>query len=234
MHQLLLGETHRAQREGKLAEAAHLKAIELEPRLAGPYLRLGGLYAASGQFDDALAKVAEALKGNPNNAGALRLGGTIHEWRGAIPKAREFYEKVLALNPRFAPAANNLAWILSEHGSDKDNALTLAQTAKEQAPEDPHVTDTLGWIFYRRGVHQRALALLKDSAAKLPCNTMVQYHLGMVSAQLGDKEAARQALSIVAAATTPFPGQDEAKKALAAGSGLAIQHPRRTVLLLAA
>ena len=162
------------------------------------------------------------------------LAGAIHERRGNIPKARESYEKVLALNPRFAPAANNLAWILSEHGGDKDRALALAQTAKELAPENPQVSDTLGWILYRRGVHQRALALLKDSAARLPCNTMVQYHLAMVSAQLGDKEAARQALSIAAAASAPFPGQDEARKALAAGSGLAIQHPRRRVLLLAA
>ena len=83
-------------------------------------------------------------------------------------------------------------------------------------PEDPQVSDTLGWIFYRRGVHPRTLALLEDSAARLPCNTMVQYHLGMVSAQPGDKEAARQALSIAAAAPTPFPGQDEARKAFAA------------------
>jgi len=45
---------------------------------------------------------------------------------------------------------------------------------------------------------------------------MIQYHLGMVSAQVGDKDAACQALSIAAAATTPFPGQDEARKALAA------------------
>ncbi|MBI1958579.1 MAG: hypothetical protein HYS36_05045 [Candidatus Rokubacteria bacterium] len=49
----------------------------------------------------------------------------------------------MALNPRFAPAANNLAWVLSEHGSDWDKALTLAQTAKEWAPEDPQVSDTL-------------------------------------------------------------------------------------------
>ena len=71
------------------------------------------------------------------------LGGTIHEQRDDIPKARESYEKALALNPRFAPAANNLAWILSEHGGDRDRALALAQTAKEQAPEDPRVSDTL-------------------------------------------------------------------------------------------
>jgi len=50
---------------------------------------------------------------------------------------------VLALSPRFAPAANNLAGVLSEHGGDKDKALALAQTAKELVPEDPHVSDTL-------------------------------------------------------------------------------------------
>ena len=163
-----------------------------------------------------MARVGKAIEVNPRNIGALMLAGVIHERRGDHPKAREHYEKVLALNPRFAPAANNLAGVLSKHGGDKDKALTLAQTAKELAPEDPGVSDTLGWILHRRGLHQRALALLKDSAARLPCNTMIQYHLGMVSAQLDDKEAARQALSIAAAAPTPFPDRDEARKALAA------------------
>ena len=60
---------------------------------------------------------------------------------GGVPAAR--HEKGLALTPRVAPAANNLAWILSEHGGDRDRALALAQTAKEQAPEDPHLSDTL-------------------------------------------------------------------------------------------
>ena len=62
----------------------------------------------------------------------------------------------------------------------------------------------------------KSVVFPKNSAAKVPCNTMVQYHLGMVSAQLGDKDAARQALSAAAASPTPFPGQDEVKKALAA------------------
>jgi uncharacterized protein HemY len=83
------------------------------------------------------------------------------------------------MNPRLVVAANNLAWIYSEHGGDPEKALQLAQTAKQEAPEDPRVSDTLGWILYKRGVYQRALALLKDSASKLPDNPQVQYHLGM-------------------------------------------------------
>jgi hypothetical protein len=31
--------------------------------------------------------------------------------------------------------------------------------AKEEAPAEPQVSDTLGWILYKRGIYQRALAL---------------------------------------------------------------------------
>ena len=72
------------------------------------------------------------------------------------------------MNPRSALAANNLAWLLAEHGGDKERALQLAQMAKELAPEDASVSDTLGWILYQRGIYHRALALFNESAAGLP------------------------------------------------------------------
>ena len=141
--------------------------------------------------------------------------GTVYEMKGDIPKARETYEKVLAINPRFGAAANNLAWIYSEHGGDKDKALQLAQTAKEIMPDDPRVADTLGWILYKRGIYQRALALLKESASKLGNNPQVQYHLGMAYQQAGEKTAAREALRAAVESKAEFPGKDEARKALA-------------------
>src|SRR5262249_58187781 len=105
-------------------------------------------------------------------------GGLVYQTKGDIPKAQEAYEKTLKLNPRFAPAANNLAVLYSEHGGDKEKALELAQRAKEAAPDDPHISDTLGWILYKRGVYQRAVTMLKESAAKLPDNLEGQYHAG--------------------------------------------------------
>jgi len=103
------------------------------------------------------------------------------------------------------------------HERQRDLPKAREHSEKALAPEEPHVSDTLGWIFYRRGLHQRALALLKDSAAKLPGNPKVQYYLSMAAAAAaGDKEAARHALSVAAAVPMPFPGQDEAKTALAA------------------
>src|SRR5262249_48102257 len=141
-------------------------------------------------------------------------GGLVYQTKGDIPKAQQAYEKVLLLNPRFAPAANNLAWLYSEHGGDKEKALELAQMAKEAAPDDPHISDTLGWILYKRGVYQRAAGLLSESAAKLPDNPVIRYHAGLAALKVGDKEGARKALTAAVNAPVTFTGKDEARKAL--------------------
>lgn len=210
----LLGRVYRVRGEKALAEAAYLKALALELGLVGPYLELASLYAAQGKYDQALGKLNEGLRVNPDNVVALMLSGTLYHRKGEIAKAREAYEKVLALNPRFAPAANNLAWLYLEQGGNLERALQFAQTAKELAPDEPHISDTLGWIFYKRGVYQGALTLLKESASKLPENPEVQYHLGMAYWKVGDKEQAKQVLRLAATSPTNYVGKDEAKKVL--------------------
>jgi Flp pilus assembly protein TadD len=204
-----------ARGDARAAEQAFLKAIDLDPRLFAPYVALGNIYLQAGQYEQALLKFNDLIKGNPNDPSPYMLSGIVYEVKGDIPKAREAYEKAVGLNPRFAAAANNLAWIYSEHGGDKDKALQLAQTAKEQAPDDPRISDTLGWILYKRGVYQRALALLKESAAKLPDNAQVQYHLGMAYRETGDKDSAKKALKLAVSLPQSFTGKDEAHKALA-------------------
>src|SRR5262249_50139409 len=126
----LLGNVYLARSEGQLAEAAYLKAIDLNPQLFDAYLALGRLYGRTQRYDEALAKLDQALAVDPKNAGTYMLIGIIHEQRGAIPQAQAAYEKALQLNPRLGPAANNLAYLYSEHGGDKEKALALAQTAK--------------------------------------------------------------------------------------------------------
>jgi Flp pilus assembly protein TadD len=215
-HQMLLAGVYIARREAGPAETAYLKAIELDPKMSEPYRLLAALYADTKRYDQALARLGDALKARPNDTAALMLTGVIYEQKGDTAKARDAYEKVLAVEPRAAAAANNLAWIYSEYGGDKDKALQLAQMAKEVAPDDPRVSDTLGWILYKRGVYQNALSLLRDSAGKLPGNPQVQYHLGMTYAQLGDQANARKALNAAIGSPADFSGKDEARKTLAA------------------
>ena len=210
----LLGNVYFAQGKNDEAEPAFLKAIQLEPRLSASYTNLAAIYAGRKNLDQAITKLDEAHKVAPKNLAPLMMLGLVHQQRGDIPRAEEAYVTALGVNPRFAPAANNLAWLYSEHGGDKEKALQLAQTAKEAAPDDPRVSDTLGWILYKRGVYQRALTLFEESAAKLPDEPAVQYHLGLAYAKVGNKDGARKALKAATSTKREFPDLAAARRAL--------------------
>jgi putative PEP-CTERM system TPR-repeat lipoprotein len=213
--QYLLGMVYLARREEALAEGAFLKAAELEPTMVDAYVRLGDLYQASGRYDEALAKANEALRISPQALVPQMVMGVVYYRKGDAAKAQKVYERVLMLHPRFALAANNLAWLYSEHGGDQAKALQLAQAAKGMAPEDPNVSDTLGWILYKSGVYQRAAGLLRESAGKLPDQPVVQYHLGSALLKVGDRDGARAALTAAVNSPAGFSEKDEARKALA-------------------
>jgi tetratricopeptide (TPR) repeat protein len=210
----LLGRMHQARREREAAERAYLKAIELEPGLMTAYVDLSGLYLGADQPDQALARLEDAVARNRSSPLTHTLMGSVYEQKGDIPSAARAYEKALSLNGRFVPAANNLAYLYSEHGGDQAKALQLAQLAREAAPEDPYIADTLGRILYKSGVYQRALALLQESADKLPGSPEVQYHLGMAAHKTGDRETARRALTAAVSSPATFPGKTEASSLL--------------------
>jgi tetratricopeptide (TPR) repeat protein len=212
---MLQGEIYLNTGDFPRAESAYLKTIELDPRLTESYLRIGNILAATGKYDQALARLQEAVKVNPRSVGAHMLLGVIQERRNEIPQAMKAYERALELAPRFAPAANNLAWLHTEHGGDKEKALELATLAKQLLPDDPRITDTLGWVLYKRGINDSALAMLTDSVGKLPNDPMIQYHLGMAQLKAGDKESARRNLLAAASAKTDFSGKADAQRALA-------------------
>ena len=56
---------------------------------------------------------------------------------------------------------------------------------------------------------------MKESASKLPNQPVVQYHLGLASLKVGDKDGARAALAAAVSSPASFPGKDEARRALA-------------------
>jgi len=212
--QFLLASTHRLRKENAQAEAAYTKALELDQAFVPAYVALGQMYLASQDDQKALAKFEQAIAVNANDVISRMTIAQIHLNRGDHAKAKAAYEHILAAKPRFAPAANNLAWILAQNGSDKERALQLAQIAKEGAPDDPFVSDTLGWILHQRGVHERAWTLIKDSAAKQPGNPEIQYHAGVLAQKMGQPEVAKEHFQRVVSAGGKYPDKDKAVKAL--------------------
>jgi tetratricopeptide (TPR) repeat protein len=119
------------------------------------------------------------------------LWSIAHHMSGHEAEARKGYEELLEKNPRFAPAANNLAFMLAEKDEDLPRAFLLAQAARDAAPDDPQVADTLGWVLFKQRAYPRAEAILKEAAEKMPDNAEVFYHLGMAQQEMQRTDEAR-------------------------------------------
>jgi Flp pilus assembly protein TadD len=164
--------------------------------------------------EKAIQEFNSALQKDPNSIPALMSLGIIYDMQKNYDKAKEYYQKALRVNPKFPPAANNLAYLYLERGGNVDEALGLAQTAKAQLPDDPHISDTIGWAYYKKNIFSRAIDYLKEAKEKLPNNPAIRYHLGMAYYKNGDKELAKKELKKALELDPKFSGAEEAKEVL--------------------
>jgi tetratricopeptide (TPR) repeat protein len=78
------------------------------------------------------------------------------------------------------------------------------------SPEDPFIMDSLGWVEFRLGKLQEALAILKRAYSLKP-DADIAAHLGEVMFQLGQKE---EALKLWKSALEKSPGNDVLQETL--------------------
>jgi len=154
------------------------------------------------------------LTRNPKSVGANTMLAMLLEQRGQQAEAEKEYQRVLSIDPRAAVAANNLAWMYVASNRNLDEALQLAQTAYQRIPEDPNINDTLGWIYYRKNMADRAIPHLEASAQKSPKTADFHLHLGFAYIQTGNSEKARRALKQAFALKPELERSPEAVKAL--------------------
>jgi putative PEP-CTERM system TPR-repeat lipoprotein len=212
---LLAAEVARATMDAAGIEAAYKGALQADPATLDAYLGLGRYYASQSRMPEAQREFEALAAKQPRSVGAHTMVAMTMQVQGKTEDARRKYEQVLQLDPRAPVAANNLACIYSESGGNLDIALQLAQTAKGGLPDRPEVNDTLGWIYYKKGLPAMAVRPLEEAVRKDQKNADYRYHLGMVYAKTGDSARARQELNAALALNPALPGAAEARKALA-------------------
>jgi putative PEP-CTERM system TPR-repeat lipoprotein len=210
----LRAKVYLAQQDIPHAEADLLKAVELDADLEPAYILLAQLYVSSNRQNLAISKLNAFVEKHKTVATLMQLA-TIHEQLKDFPAARDAYEKLLTVSGDFTPALNNLAVMYSEHLGRLDIAYDLAKKAREIAPNEPHMADTLGWILFKRGEYDNAVRPLREAASALADNPEIQFHVGMAEYMVGDEAPARVALQRAADGSTDFAGKDEARQHLA-------------------
>ncbi|HWR52392.1 MAG TPA: tetratricopeptide repeat protein [Bryobacteraceae bacterium] len=185
-------------RSGKVGDAIMYfnELIKVNPKAADIHLKLGECYTIQGDTTKAVASYQRARELQPNDALThLRLG-MLYDGLGRRDQARPIYEQVLKLQPDNPFALNNLAYLIAETGGDLDQALALAQRAKQRLPQHPDVADTLGWIYIKKNLSDSAIQVFRDLVSKQPARSTYRYHLGLALYQKGDKAGARRELSV--------------------------------------
>ena len=121
--------------------------------------------------DLAAEKLATALLLSPNNAEALNIMGMNYEDLGDRQEALKFFQKSVAVNPKYVWVHNNLArrYLLDNHLDQAYHYINagLALAEKLPASEDRSeitslLTKNLVWLLINRQEPDRALPLLEQ------------------------------------------------------------------------
>ena len=184
------------------------KAIQMEPKALLSYMQLANVYQVQGKMDDAIGTYQKALAVAPDNSAVLGALGNAYLSKGDVKAAQQAFEKANNLSPHDPLLQNNLAWVYAMQGQNLDVALTLAQQAKQTAPNLPQINDTLGWIQYKKGNYLIAVGLLNEVVQKLPQNPEYRYHLGMALSGAGQKDRAKEELKKALQLTPPLDHED--------------------------
>lgn len=190
--QSLLGEWY--VNAGNLAEArkAFEAAKNADPAYLPSDLSLAGIDLRDMHADAARDRLRPILAANPTNVPALLLSAQAERAAGSSTEEIARYRSVLAIDDSNPIALNNLAYELAT--VDPEEALKLAQRVVELAPENPSALDTLGWVYYRKGVYGTAISYLKSAVEKGP-SARRQFHLAVSYLKSGQKELGQQLLN---------------------------------------
>lgn len=213
----LKGELLLLQKKPEAAAAALEAALTRNPRQLGA-LRL--LVLAYAQNPD-LEKVKQELAAKTADPKAplfyTMAEAMFYERLKDYQRAREVYEQMIKRGVFVGLAKNNLAYLYAEHLATPENlqqALALVNEILDEAPEDPNILDTKGWILCKMGDYRQAQSYLTQAAETAPNNPTLKYHLAFCEAKLGEIDKAKNDLEKMLELKINFPERAAAETLL--------------------
>lgn len=140
----------------------------------------------------------QALEANPRDARAWFLLGVLTAEHGNPVKAAELFGKAVEFDSAVPRHHAHLARCLTALNR-QDEARAAAERAIALDPKDALTLDTIGVVFSRTGLHERAADFFERAAAIEPGNAGFQQNLGTARQFAGDFEGAENALRAAAA-----------------------------------
>ena len=144
------------------------------------------------QYSSAYEVLSVKALTDPTDYELLYDQATIAEKLGRLDEMERILRVIMAGKPDYQHAYNALGYSLAERKVRLPEARQLILKALELAPNDPFITDSLGWVEFQSGNLAEALRILQGAYDSKP-DAEIAAHLGEVLWVIGKRE---QALTI--------------------------------------
>lgn len=181
----------------KDAKRCLARALQIDNRRSTAATALAQLQFAQGEISQATDSAAQAGGGSGELLMAYRA-----QQQNRTERAMADYERALRAGDQSEVAANNLAWLYAQQGIRLDRALVLATSASKDAPSNPAVLDTLGFVHLQRREYSEAVKVLETAALLAreghagtdngELTRQIHHHLALAYLRVGQTDAAQQ------------------------------------------
>jgi len=177
------------QEKGDIKKAINYlkEAINKTPDDPELFYYLSTFYEDTKKFKDAETALKKAIEISPNEEKFLfRLGVVYDKWNRKEDSIKTM-KALIKLNPEHANALNYLGYTYADLGINLDEAERLIKEALKYKPDDGYITDSLGWVYFKKGLFAEALNLLKKAVELVPDDPIMLEHLGDAYLKTNDR-----------------------------------------------
>ncbi len=156
------------------------RALDRNPKLIAAQIGISRVCHLLGRWEEAADHFSAAMALDPTNANIVCSRGDLLADMGRYRDALADYARTIELNPEFAHAYRNGAWLLAtcpnEEFRDAENAILGAKQALEFDYGDRHVAlDTLAAALANAGQFEEAMATQQEALELAPADAKIAY-----------------------------------------------------------
>lgn len=172
--------------------------LKVDPERVSALTNLGVAYYNVGRLDDAIAQYQKALQVGPDDADIHSNMAAAYVQKNDLAGALAEYQKALQIKPELAQAHFGLAVVYLQQGQNDQALAELEQFQKYDDGSDKLATAQaniyLGAINLDKGDYEAALVEYQKALQVNPALPAAHFGVGLIYAQLGQKEQAIKAL----------------------------------------
>ncbi len=172
-----------------------VKKLDLNQTHVDSSVYLAEIYRIRGQHNLALGQYQIVLRQRPNDVESLFQAGYLAFKLNQLGQAKDYFQRLLQVDPKHAGAAANFAALEAEHNENKKRSdqKTPGVTLREVVQANPNSAEAhtnLGAQLLTEGLFTEAVPILEKAVSLKSDSAAAQYNLGLAQLKTAQYEKA--------------------------------------------